>query len=305
MTKKKRWFIAFVIGIAYSLVLVLVLPNIITTLSKVSTEYDELIKPLQPLTVLEPIAFNPAGRQGYIVPYTDIEIALSVTYPNGILVTNENVSVVATVFWNITNNDAENMTSFYLTFQNAVDYPLTFQNLTYQDKNFQTYFPMSGYFSFDNVMSMTNKTGRYYLTGTALMQANRTIMWQQEGDYKPILQINYVGGSSLVNVIDEVVFHVNPREQLTQLETNRIGLEANIASLRLSEAVLILGTIAIVALCVQIVDRSDYECNYPKNNGTKHEDCPYLIAKRTHEIFIVKRKKEGKYQKEETKQPEK
>jgi len=59
--------------------------------------------------------------------------------------------------------------------------------------------------------------------------------------------------------IDTVVLHVYPQEHLTKIETNQ-------ASISLAVVVLIFSTVGIIALVVQILDRSETQCKYTESH---------------------------------------
>lgn len=296
MVSWKRVVIAVGIFIAYFLLITPYFLTIQDTLDTVSDEYNNLIKPPQPLNFVEPIAINTISEGSAFVQDTDIAVNLNITYPLGTLIVNENVNIFATAFLNITTKSA-NLTSFIIGFQNGLASPITYRNNI----------PLNGIFQFYNPYAVPNAEAQSItlFNNTSVAYGNMTIVWHAEGDYKPIIQLNFYDNTSRVVVDDSLVFHVYPLETLTQIETNKIALEANIASLKLSQGVLILGTIAIFALCVQIVDHTDYKCNYPENNVTKRQDCPYLVAKRRHEFYSVKRELPDKKEATNANSPEK
>lgn len=182
--------------------------------SPIATSIEQINQPSQPLSFEEPIAVNTLPDTAAFVQSTDIAVDLNITYPLGILIVNESVSIFATTFMNISINSA-NLTSFIIGFQNALADPTVYKNGI----------PHNGVFQVDNPYVFPNAVAQHMTieNDTDTEYRNITIVWHTDGDYKPIIQLNYYDGSSQVIVDNDLVFHVYPTNQLTQIETNRIN----------------------------------------------------------------------------------
>lgn len=138
-------------------------------------------------------------------------------------------------------------------FQNSLAYPVS-----YEDNGI---IPKQGTLNFPNP---------YRLGGTGTIVSNISVgssaqvIWPIEGDYTPIIGVFFLDGTNKTYTGSDVVIHVYPAEQLTQIDTERASLESSQASLKLSEAVFILGSISILAVIIQILDHSETDCKYTK-----------------------------------------
>ena len=219
--------------------------------SDVSREISDLTKPPQPYTFQIPMYFSFNGSIPFLrVNESDFEFLLNITYPYGTLVTNETVYINATAVYGqvVTTLDYVG-----IIFPNALNSPIT-----YDEHNL----PRQGILIFPNPISVP--AGSNIISENNYVETDANIKWPIEGDYVPIIGFFFKDGTNKIYSANNVVIHVYPKEQLTQIETNRVSLENNQASLELSKAVLILSTVAILALAFQIVDHTDSECKYRK-----------------------------------------
>lgn len=136
------------------------------------SDIEQITKPLKPLNFTESIDFNTVVQGTTYTSGTAVEVALNITYPLGILVVNENVSIVATAFLSITPQ-SNNLTSFYVGFQNGLLSPPMYQKVA--PSLGETLVPLIGY------MNFTNPFGQKYPNGgNAIDVANMTIEWPVE-----------------------------------------------------------------------------------------------------------------------------
>ena len=241
LPSKVRVASVIIILVTYFVVIGIFYPNI-------SRTYSDITKPLQPRTFQIPIFINSNGTVGF-TNGTDIEIGLSITYPNGTLVINEPVDLTVTVV--LKGEAITKIQQIDFTFQNWLTYPATSDTEGIAQQGtivFSNNFPNSPYYPYGNSTPPSN--ANYISTG------HSTVYWSVDGDYKPVFELFFFDGTnSPLTTVDSVVLHVYPQEQLTQIETNQ-------ASINLSVVVLIFSTVGIIALVVQIWDHTETECKY-------------------------------------------
>lgn len=255
LPSNKRIAVVTIILTVYIIVIWVYYPTI-------SGTYNDIMKSPQPRTFQIPIFFDLKGSVGFI-NQSDVEIGLTITYPNGTLVINEPVDVTATVV--LRDVAIKEIGEVDFAFQNWLQYP-TFHDVLG--------IPQQGSLNFPN------PNEQYYsgnLTPSPnlriVITANTTVYWPIEGDYKPLIELLYFDGTKQAMTIDTVVLHVYPQEQLTQIETNQ-------ASISLAVVVLIFSTVGIIALVVQILDRSETQCKYPESH-TDDNQAARAVTKHT------------------------
>jgi hypothetical protein len=200
-------FALVVIGI-YFVVGVNFVPTIIS-------DYNEITDSVKLRTFQFPINFNLNGTLGFFEP--DVTIGLTITYPNGILIVDEPVNVNGHAVLN--NKTTTNVSAIVVTFQNALRYPI---NYTYEG------IPRQGFTVFnstDRFLDYSRITGEvvYNILG------NSTIVWSIDGESKPIIGIFYNDGTNETIAIQDLSLHVYPKEQLTQVQTNKVTTELTFA----------------------------------------------------------------------------
>jgi len=164
-------------------------------------------------------------------------------------------------------------------FQNSLAYPVS-----YEDNGI---IPKQGTLAFPNP---------YRIEGTGVTVSNITIgssaqiIWPIEGDYTPIIGVFFTDGTNKTYTGSDVVLHVYPKEQLTQIDTERTSLEASQASLKLSEAVFILGSLSILAVVIQILDHSETNGKYTENATNNQCKCPYIEQHKASQFADIKKK---------------
>ena len=115
--------------------------------------------------------------------------------------------------------------------------------------------PLQGILVFHNPINVESDSNTTF--NNIYVNSNMNITFPIEGDYKPIIGLEFKDNSTTYFEAKNTVLHVYPREQLKQLETERVSLESDLASLELSKAVFILSTIAVISIVVQIFRGSD------------------------------------------------
>lgn len=257
MPSKKRIAVAIIIAITYGIALMFYVPTIFTISNTISERYSDLTKPTQPRTFQEVSTVN-FQTNTRLASASDITFGYTFYYPNGTLVVDEPVTV--TVKAVLKTPAAKTVSVISLGFQNQLPYPLTYDIYGV---------PSSSGITLTN----TNNTDAF---GNIVMTGQETIFWPVDGDYQALMTVFFQDGSNQPMTMPDVVFHVYPKEQLTQIETNQISLETNQASLQLSEAVLILSTVSIFALIVQILDhtQTNARASMPKKAPARIKNTP-------------------------------
>ena len=97
-----------------------------------------------------------------------------------------------------------------LPFQNWLQHPLLLDDFG---------IPISGAFNFSNPAS------RYYALNVSMPQnttvnSEATICWTNEGVFKPTIEVIYFDGTRESIIIDSIILHVYPEEQLPQSQTD-------------------------------------------------------------------------------------
>ena len=133
--------------------------------------------------------------------------------------------------------------------QNWLSYPVEYD---------EAFMPKQGGFSWSNRFSDKALYPDISNLKTVVNQGGGQVFWSTEGDYHPLIEVTFVDGTRDIITSNDVVFHVYPVEYLTQIKTNQV-------SVTLSIVVLILSFFSVLALMVQILDHTDTECNYHKN----------------------------------------
>lgn len=229
------------------------------TKTVIDSRYADLTKPLQPYTFQIPLylRFNNTNRIGTFNE-SGIAFRLTFTYPNGTLVTNEPVTIDSTAIMDYAYSTLDHISIF---FQNSLAYPISYEN--------NGIIPRQGTLNFQNP---------YHFEGTGNVISNISVgsytqvIWPIEGDYTPIIGVFFTDGTNKTYIGNDVVIHVYPAQQLTQIDTERTSLEASQASLKLSEAVFILGSLSVLAVVIQILDRSETVCKYTREeSNNQHE----------------------------------
>jgi hypothetical protein len=251
----------------YIIVLCLYVPKISELSSKIDGRYEALIKQNQTHKSSFATSFNINSVSRFVS--ADVKIGLNLTYPNAILAANIPVNITGIVYIKnvqlINSSSPKSIDRIYYGFQNCIQFPLTLDEddvpkWGYLDINFNL--ANSGIF-----IDSQNDYGvvSWGQTTTA------NVFWSMEGDYKPIIAVFYADKTNQTFTTDDIVIHVYPEQQLSEIESERISLDTNQASLQLSWIILILSAFTVIALIVQIWDVSDNECNYNKDHLDNRE----------------------------------
>ncbi len=197
-----------------------------------------------------PINIDLQGVKGFGNP--PISIGLNFIYPNGTLYVNDNVSIYGYAY--LRPDVTENITMIAVGFQNCLEYPIVdaFWGIPKQGfVQIREEMPTIG------VNQQTGEVEKFWL-------GNETVTWSIEGEYKPIIGIFYKDGTNTTLTTDDVVIHVYPKEQLTQVKTNKVTVELAIVALAISG-------LGILSILMQI---------WPKKEASNVEDLCKLIKQR-------------------------
>lgn len=246
----------------------------------ISETYIAATKPLQSRNFQVPMYIFLSGYHGF-APEADISITLDFICPNETLVINEIVNVSGTV---ILHDPAMYEINYVeVGFQNSLGRNLTDNTIIHNLWGE----PLQGSLRFgqwtEKSISYVDSNHNTYTDYANVAQDNIAVSWSTDGDYRPIIQWFFSNGTSQLTIYDEVVIHVYPQEQLTQIETNRV-------SISLSVIVLAFSTVGIAALVVQILDRTENECKYTKDQTDNKYKCPYVEDKRRTRWEMIKQK---------------
>jgi hypothetical protein len=138
----------------------------------------------------------------------DVIIGLNVTYPNGTLVVDEPVTIFGKAVLN--TPQAKNIGNIAIAFDNAYEFPQSYDSHGIQ--KFVT-------------LNINNPNNEDELLG------HINLSWPIDGDYRLIGYIIFYDGSLKSMNNNNVVFHVYPKEQLTQIQSNKISLVLTIVLL--------------------------------------------------------------------------
>jgi hypothetical protein len=238
---------------------------------------------------------NGTGGVGFVTNYTNvIACCLNFTYPNGTLIANVPVTVSGRI--HVENQHIDQVT---IIFPNSLLFPLS--NVA------ETGFPKQGslnyiapfngtvsvdYNSTSGIMIIDGKNGTLHgniMVGSSDTQTTQ-ILWPIQGDYAPLIGVHFDDGTSQSFSIDDTKIHVYPPEQATQIESERVALEMNQASLKLSIAVFVLSILSAVTLFFQIVDRNETDCKYTQAQGNTQYTCPYVHEQNSKGRVVTKPK---------------
>jgi hypothetical protein len=180
---------------------------------------------------------------------SDVTFTLNFTYPYGTLIVNEPVTINATI--TLKGVGAEQIQDTKIVFQNWLGYP---NEYTEDDV------PIQGALDFQTPLQIVNGSGNNIVDGHFQTSTSAQVVWAIDGDYKPLILFVFRDGTGYQTIDDNVVIHVYPNEQLTQIYANKV-------SVVLSLAVFIFSFVGVFALFFQLWDYETSKCNYkPKNN---------------------------------------
>lgn len=210
----------------------------------ISSIFGEIVSSTHKRTFLVPINMNLNGTRGFY--QTDIRLGLNFTYPKGTLVVNETVGIIGIAI--LKTNRTENINFIAVSFQNCLAY----------EKCDQFGIPRQAFLIFNNSQGsrglvFDNDTKQFGY----IMCDDVNATWSIEGNYSPIIGIFYNDNTNVTMTDEDVVIHVYPKEQLTQIQTN-------IVMVILSVAVFALSFIGVLDLFFNLWDYEPQKCNYPK-----------------------------------------
>lgn len=258
MPTRDRIIIAITIVIVSALLLIPFFFSYMEIKNSIDSRYNELSKPQEPYTFELPLYFDFNGTSRFgSINTADFGFLLNVTYPNGTLVINEPIEINFTA---VITKVVETLDSVTVIFPSSLVYPVH-----YGENNL----PSQGILFFENPFSTEGTEGTIY--HNIFYQSTAVICFPMEGDYKPLIKFTFKDGSSKIAEVTNVNLHVYPKEQLTALDTARLSLQASQASLRMSEAVFVLGTISVIALVVQVLDHSETDRKQTKETTNSQD----------------------------------
>ncbi|MCL5950005.1 MAG: hypothetical protein M1490_05965 [Candidatus Bathyarchaeota archaeon] len=192
---------------------------------------------------LLPINLNLNGTMGFGNP--DITLCLNFTYPRGALIVDESVDIIGLSV--LRGSAMSNVSMILVTFQNCLE------NGSYDI----FHFPKQAYLVFNN--SDHNRGLTFDDSGKIvyIFCDDTQAYWSLDGDFKPIVGVFFADNTNKTMIIDDVIIHVYPREQLTQMQSNSVSLILSIAGL-------ILGSVVVIEIFYNLWDE-DGKCKYPKN----------------------------------------
>ncbi|MDD5240049.1 MAG: hypothetical protein PHH61_06340 [Candidatus Nanoarchaeia archaeon] len=196
-------------------------------------------------TFLVPINMNLNGTRGFY--QTDIRIGLNFTYPRGTLIVDETINIIGIAF--LESERTKNISLIAISFENCLS----------SGKYDQFGLPKQAFLIFNNSettsgLVINQDTGRF----GKLMCDDVDATWSIDGSYHPIIGIFYNDNTNTTMTIDDIVIHVYPKEQLTQIQTN-------IVTVILSIAVFLLSFFGVLDLFLNFWNYESQKCNYPKN----------------------------------------
>ena len=228
-------FIAlFVFGLGYSLIVM-------------GQDYVDITTLPKPHTFEVPININLNGAVGFVD--TQVSIGLYFTYPNGTLFVGDKVDIIGYAY--LKRSVSDNISMIAIGFQNCLEYPI-----------FEIFngIPKQGMLQFGNE--------RFYLevnkiTGEveSVWYTSANVTWSIEGDYKPIIGIFYTDGKNSTMTTEDVVIHVYPKGQLTQIQTNKVTTQ-------LAFVAYVFSGLGVASIIIQI---------YPRKEKANVEDLCRLI----------------------------
>jgi hypothetical protein len=223
---------------------------------KISTEIEELTKPPESNTIELPMYFDfesteLLGKIGEV----DFPFILELTYPNGSLIANDVIHVKGTAF---ITHIIESLDRITLAFPNSLEHPKRYQKDRLLAQGILVY--ENPFYEMPSIV-MENTT--IPINVALVKEAN--ITFPIEGEYRPIIGFRFKDNSTKYFEARNTILHVYPEEQLKQLETERIDLESNLASLELSKAVFILTFIAMFSIVIQIISYNSDKCKHQPN----------------------------------------
>jgi len=151
----------------------------------------------------------------------DMGFLLNFTYPHGTLFANENVTLEATLVF-LNDNLYKTINYTTLGFQNCLSSPIGLDN---------NGLPIGAELFFETPFHVPESST---LTITGILVASvdsAVITWPIDGDYKPIIGVFYNDGTNSTYTTDDVIMHVYPQEQLTQIISTKVNMELTIAFL--------------------------------------------------------------------------
>jgi len=285
-----KTIIVSVLLISYFIIVKPYWDDVQSTSKEISMEIDELTKAPEPNDIELPMYFDfnstePLGKMGEI----NFAFILHLTYPNGSLIANDVIAVNATA---VITSIVESLDSITLAFPNSLNYPIAYK---------ENRLPAQGILVFENIF---DEMPSLVIENTTIpskhifLVREANITFPIEGDYRPIIGLEFKDNSTKYFEAKNTILHVYPEEQLKLLETDRIDLESNLASLELSKAVFILSTIAVISIAVQIFSYNNDKCKYQRN---KKEEQPKIIEKPKKEAQTSKKKNWTKKKKRRSK----
>ena len=178
--------------------------------------------PLQARTYQISSGYNFQSDSVALLSKEDILFAETFCYPYGILITDEPIGVAGIAI--LRTDSAQTVTSIIMIFQNSLAYPKC---------NTSTGIPIPG----NIILARTLTTDR--------LEGKATIYFPVEGDYQGIMMLSFANGATQEITIPNLVLHVYPQEELTQLESTHI-------SVMLTYAVFVLTIMGIINIGVDL-----------------------------------------------------
>lgn len=194
--------------------------------------YSEVSKSPEPRDVKLTLAVNLNGTTGFVE--SDIHFGLILHYSKGTLVVDEPVNVTGVAKLRSLKALSE-VERVVVGFQNCLASPIN------PDKEI----PEQGYLDFTQTNKFENNSGQEFGGLVSDLEANEEVVWTIDGEYKPIIGIFFKDNTNKTFTSDDVIIHVYPKEQLTNIQVNKVNIE-------LTLAVFILTFLGVCSLMVEL-----------------------------------------------------
>lgn len=205
-SRRIRIILAIMVFLIYLVVVVLFAPIIVG-------DYFEITREPKPRNFELPIYINLNGTRGFDV---DISFSLNFTYQKGTLVVDEPIEINSIAVF--LSKNAENVETVQLGIQNGLAYNTTTSSV------------ITDYYGIPVVAYLFFNSSQSGIMYPYVWTEKITAIWMIDGIYHPILAFTFKDGTEpLIMLIEDVAITVYPREQLTQIQSNKVTIELTLA----------------------------------------------------------------------------
>ena len=190
---------------------------------------------------------------------SDMIISMNFTLPHGILAVNEPITINATAI--LKGNHILEIGEVYVMFPNSLSYPTSYD---------ADQIPIQGGIGIGNILySEGRKNPNVTFSvdpGTIFrINAESQIIWTIDGDYIPKIGVFFFDGSNSTYVPDDIILHVYPQEQFTQLQTNKV-------SVIITLALFVFSAVGVATLFFDLWDSDKDVCKYKDKPNDEKPD---------------------------------